>query len=66
LYLLYDRSSKEPFDALSYSFFHPFLERVLQLGGAGQPDEDGALEQITLAMGILQSHVPKRRLNSQF
>lgn len=59
MYLLYDRSSKAPFDALSYSFVHPFLERILQLDGAGQPDEDGVLEQITLAMEIIQFHVPE-------
>jgi len=31
----------------------------LELGGAGQPDEDGALEQITLVIGIIRSHIPK-------
>lgn len=60
LYVLHSASSSSPFDAMSYALFHPFIERVLQLGGAGQPDEEGSLEQITLATEVLQFHVPKR------
>ncbi|KAF8317653.1 ARM repeat-containing protein [Clavulina sp. PMI_390] len=59
LYAIHDRASSNPFDAITFSFFQPFLERILALGGATTSEDDSPLEQITLAMETFQFHVPK-------
>lgn len=59
LYKLHSGSSSSPFDPMAYALFHPFLERILQINGAGQLEEEEALEQLTLAIEIIQFHIPQ-------
>lgn len=51
-----------PLDALSYAYLFPLISRILELGGVGQPEEDAVVEQVTLAVEIVEHHVLERKL----
>jgi hypothetical protein len=56
LYAIHSLSEKKAFDAASFSFVSLFLYRVLEAGGVGQTEAESALEQVTLALEIIQFH----------
>jgi hypothetical protein len=59
LYGVHSLSERKAFDAATFAFMSLFLTRVLEAGGVGQTEEESALEQVTLALGIIQFHAPE-------
>lgn len=56
LHRLRSLSEQAPFDAATFSYAFPLLSQVLLLGGVSPADEDEALEQVALALGIIRFH----------
>ncbi|RDB20660.1 eIF-2-alpha kinase activator gcn1 [Hypsizygus marmoreus] len=56
LYRLRTLSEQTPFDAATFSYAYPLLGQVLLQGGISVEDEEEALEQVSLALGIIKFH----------
>jgi hypothetical protein len=56
LYRLQTLSEQATFDAATFSYIFPLLKKVLFSGGIQAADEDQALEQVSLALGVIKSH----------
>ena len=56
LHRLQSLSEQAPFDAATFSYAFPLLSQVLLPGGVSPADEDEALEQVALALGIIRFH----------
>lgn len=56
LHRLRSLSEQAPFDAATFSYAFPLLGQVLLLGGVSPADEDEALEQVALALGVIRFH----------
>lgn len=56
LYRLRSLSEQAPFDAATFSYAYPLLGQVMLQGGIGVEEEDEALEQVALALGIIKFH----------
>jgi len=56
LYRLRFLSEQAPFDAATFSYAYPLLGRVLVQGGVGSNEEEEAIEQVALALGIIKFH----------
>lgn len=49
-------SENTPFDPATYSYVTPLVNHILRSGGVGVTDQDGVLEQVTLALNIMDFH----------
>lgn len=49
-------SEQTPLDAATFSYAFPLLQQVLMQGGIDYPDEEQALEQVSLAVDIIKFH----------
>jgi len=56
LYRLRFLSEQAPFESATFSYSFPLLEKVLSTGGVEASTEDEALEQVSLALSIIQFH----------
>lgn len=56
LYRLRSLSEQAPFDAATFSYAYPLLGQVMLQGGIGVEEEEEALEQVALALGIIKFH----------
>lgn len=56
LYRLRFLAEQAPFDAATFSYSFPLLERVIQQGGIAVDEEEEALEQVTLTLDFIKFH----------
>ncbi|KAF8740425.1 ARM repeat-containing protein, partial [Rhizoctonia solani] len=56
LYRLRSLSEKAPFDPSTYAYTSPFIDHVIRSGGISTATPEEALEQVSLAMDIIQFH----------
>ncbi|KAG8988091.1 translational activator of GCN4, partial [Tulasnella sp. 427] len=56
IYRLRSLSEVSPFDPATYSYISPFINYVIRNGGVGASDQEVALEQVGLALNILDFH----------
>lgn len=59
LYRLRSLSEQAPFDVATFSYAFPLLARVLYQGGIAVSEDEEALEQVALVLGILKFHCSK-------
>ncbi|KAG8955662.1 translational activator of GCN4 [Tulasnella sp. 424] len=56
IYRLRSLSEASPFDPATYSYMSPFVNHVIRNGGVGASDQEAMLEQVGLALNILDFH----------
>lgn len=56
LYRLRFLAEQAPFDAATFSYAFPLLQKILSSGGVEATDEDHALEQVSLALSVIKFH----------
>ncbi|QRV98281.1 translational activator gcn1 [Ceratobasidium sp. AG-Ba] len=56
LYRLRMLSEQAPFDPSTYAYMSPFIDHVIQSGGVAAAGPEEALEQVSLALDIIQFH----------
>jgi hypothetical protein len=50
-------SEQTPFDGPTFSYAFPLLSQIMLKGGLSATEEDEALEQLTLALNVVDFHV---------
>ncbi|CAE6499296.1 unnamed protein product [Rhizoctonia solani] len=56
LYRLRSLSEQSPFDPSTYAYMSPFIDHVIRSSGIATTTPEEALEQVTLALDIIQFH----------
>ncbi|KAH7334649.1 translational activator GCN1 [Rhizoctonia solani] len=56
LYRLRSLSEQSPFDPSTYAYMSPFIDHVIRSGSIATTTPEEALEQVTLALDIIQFH----------
>lgn len=56
LYRLRSLSEQAPFDPSTYAYTSPFIDHVIRSGGVTAVGPEQALEQVSLALDIIQFH----------
>ncbi|KAG8757390.1 translational activator of GCN4, partial [Ceratobasidium sp. 423] len=56
LYRLRSVSEQSPFDPSTYAYMSPFIDHVIRSGSIATTTSEEALEQVTLALDIIQFH----------
>lgn len=56
IYRLRSLSEMSPFDSATYSYISSFLDHVIRNGGIGVTDQEAIVEQVALALNIVDFH----------